>query len=161
MLYAIYSADGTILKAIEGPSIEWAQLFAGSLDCQAIEVDHTVEGRSERVDVEASPPALVSSITPPTPDELRIDILRATQRRLDDFAQSRGYDGILSATSYQGSTDVQFAAEAAYAVEIRDQTWRALYGLLAEVQSGARPLPAGYADIEPLLPVPAWPEETR
>lgn len=93
-----------------------------------------------------------------TPDMLQQEILLATQERLDAFARTRNYDGILSAATYATSTIPQFAAEGQYAVEARDQTWAALYEMLAEVQAGARPIPGGYADIEAELPPLAWPE---
>lgn len=159
MFFALYADDGTILKAIEGPTLEWAAQFAADLNCHVIEAGHAVNDRSERVDVTVDPPRVVPAVIDPTPDEMKIDILRAAQRRLDDFAQTRSYDGIMSAATYTASTNPQFAAEAAYAVQIRDETWTRLYELLAEVESGARPVPAGYADIEPLLPTPTWPEE--
>jgi hypothetical protein len=36
-------------------------------------------------------------------------------------------------------------------------TWARLYELLAEVQAGTRPMPTGFADIEPELPPLVWP----
>lgn len=32
-----------------------------------------------------------------------------------------------------------------------------LYEIMGEVESGARPMPEGYADIEPELPALEWP----
>lgn len=95
--------------------------------------------------------------SPKAPEEVRAEIVAATQARLDAFAQTRGYDGILSCATYATSTVPKFAAEGQYAVEARDATWSALYAMLAEVLAGTRPLPAGYADIEPELPALAWP----
>ena len=99
-----------------------------------------------------------------TPDELdeRVSALiqsitQETQKRLDDFAKTRNYDGILSACTYATSTVVRFAEEGQYAVNARDVTWATLYSVMAEVEAGTRPMPAGYADIEPLLPALAWP----
>lgn len=92
-----------------------------------------------------------------TPEEIQVEIVAATQARLDDFARTRLYDGILSCATYATSTVPKFAAEGQYAVEARDATWSALYAMLAEVEAGTRPLPAGYADIEPELPPLAWP----
>lgn len=84
-------------------------------------------------------------------------IVDATQNRLDDFARTRNYDGILSACTYAASTVAKFAAEGQYCVNARDSTWSALYTVLAEVQAGTRAMPAGYADIEPSLPALEWP----
>ena len=80
------------------------------------------------------------------------------QLRLDQFARTRQYDGILSAASYATSTVPKFAAEGQYAVEIRDATWNALYAMWDEVKQGLRPVPKSFADIEPELPPMAWPE---
>lgn len=92
-----------------------------------------------------------------SPDELRAEVVTATQARLDAFAQTRNYDGILSACTYATSTVPKFAAEGQYCVGARDATWATLYELLAEVEAGTRPIPGGYADIEPELPALAWP----
>lgn len=93
-----------------------------------------------------------------TPEELQTEIVESTQQRLDDFARTHGYDGILSLCTYATSTVPKFAAEGQYGVEARDATWAKLYQILAEVQAGTRPMPSGYGDIEPLLPVLEWPE---
>ena len=98
------------------------------------------------------PPHLVKS-----PEELKSEIVAATQQRLDDFARTRGYDGILSACTYATSTVPKFQAEGQYCVNARDATWAKLYQILAEVEAGTRPMPSGYADIEPELPVLEWP----
>ena len=84
-------------------------------------------------------------------------IIDATQKRLDDFAQTRNYDGILSACTYATSAVPKFATEGQYCVEVRDTTWAALYDILEEVQAGTRPQPSGFADIESDLPVLTWP----
>lgn len=84
-------------------------------------------------------------------------VVEAAQIRLDVFARTRNYDGILSAATYATSTVPKFQQEGQYAVEARDQTWAKLYEILAEVEAGTRPVPTSYADIEPELPVLAWP----
>lgn len=81
----------------------------------------------------------------------------ATQARLDTFAQSRGYDGILSACTYASSVVPKFSAEGAYCLAARDRTWGALLAMLAEVEAGTRPMPSGYAEIESELPALVWP----
>ena len=98
--------------------------------------------------------------TPPigTPEQIIAKIVDDTQKRLDNFARTRKYDGILSACTYATSTVPKFAAEGRYCVNARDNTWATLYKILAEVQAGTRPMPSGYADIEPLLSVLKWPE---
>lgn len=91
------------------------------------------------------------------PQRLQAEVTTATQLRLDDFARTRNYDGILSACTYASSTVTKFATEGQYCVDARDQTWATLYTIMAEVQAGTRPMPESYADIEPLLPVLEWP----
>lgn len=98
----------------------------------------------------AEPPALA-------PADPLLGIVYATQARLDVFARTRGYDGILSACTYERSTDPAFAREGAYCVAMRDATWRTLYDILTEVEAGTRPAPADYAEIEPELPALTWP----
>ncbi len=88
---------------------------------------------------------------------LQSDIVRQTQQRLDDFAKTRGYDGIMSACTYATSPTQKFADEGQYCVTQRDATWSALYQMLAEVEAGTRPIPSGFADIEPDLPALTWP----
>ena len=89
---------------------------------------------------------------------LQQSIVDATQQRLDDFARTRNYDGILSACTYATSAVPKFAAEGQYALQARDATWAALYQFMADVQAGTQPVPTGFADVEPLLPALEWPQ---
>ena len=88
---------------------------------------------------------------------LQDSIVKATQARLDAFAHTRNYDGILSACTYVTSSVPKFAAEGQAAVDGRDATWATLYTLLAEVLAETRPMPDSFADVEPLLPALEWP----
>jgi len=83
-------------------------------------------------------------------------IVQQVQLRLDTFAQSRNYDSILSASTYATSAILKFAQEGQAAVNARDATWATLYTVLGEVQSGKRPMPGDYADIESELPLLSW-----
>ncbi len=87
---------------------------------------------------------------------VQASIMAATQARLDDFARTRNYDGILSLCTYATSTNPTFAKEGQYGVNMRDATWAKLYEMLAEVEAGIRPVPTGYVDIEAELPVLDW-----
>lgn len=89
---------------------------------------------------------------------LQNDIIERAQKRLDDFAKTRGYDGILSLCSYVSSPTPKFAAEGSYGIVIRDATWAKLYEILAEVTGGARQPPANFEEIELELPILLWPE---
>lgn len=95
---------------------------------------------------------------PPTSSEVQALVVADTQERLDLWARTRGYDGILSACTYAASTVPKFAAEGQAAVVARDATWAALYALLDAVMAGTQPMPAGFADVLPMLPDLAWPE---
>lgn len=88
---------------------------------------------------------------------LQQSIVDATQQRLDDFARTRNYDGILSACTYATSAVPEFAAEGQYAVQARDATWAAMYAFMADVQAGTQPVPTGFEGVEPLFPPLAWP----
>lgn len=96
--------------------------------------------------------------TPPTPADIETDCVNGTQNRLDTFAQTRNYDGILSACTYASDPIQRFAVEGQYCVDARGQTWAKLYEIFAEVEAGLRPMPTGYADIEPDLPPLVWPD---
>lgn len=85
------------------------------------------------------------------------EVVFNTQKRLDTFAQTRNYDGILSACTYATSSVPKFQTEGQYCVGARDATWAKLYEMLAEVEAGTRPVPGGYADVEPELPALEWP----
>lgn len=80
-----------------------------------------------------------------------------TQARLDTFAQTRNYSGVLSLCTYAASANPKFQQEGQYGVEARDTTWAKLYEILAEVEAGTRPVPSGYADVESELPTLTWP----
>jgi len=90
--------------------------------------------------------------------QLISSVQEQTQQRLDSFAQTRYYAGMLSLCTYSTSTSAKFQAEGQYGVDVRDATWSKLHEILAEVQAGTRPMPTSYADIEPELPALNWPE---
>lgn len=89
-------------------------------------------------------------------EQLRQRITDEVQQRLDAFARTRGYDGILSAATYATSGVAKFQQEGQRAVDLRDATWAAAYTILAEVESGSRPVPVSVADIEGDLPGLTW-----
>lgn len=101
---------------------------------------------------------------PKTAEELEADkqalisgVMEQTQQRLDTFAKTRNYDGILSACTYATSTVPKFKAEGQYCVEARDATWAKLYQIMAEVEAGTRPMPSGFDDVAVELPMLVWP----
>lgn len=92
----------------------------------------------------------------PTPGQVQAAFTAAIQARLDNFARTRNYDGILSACSYVTSTVPAFAAEAAYCVSARDTTWAAGYAILGDVQAGQRAMPT-LEQVLSELPALSWP----
>jgi hypothetical protein len=111
--------------------------------------------------VKGEKPIYPPPIPEPSPEEIAarimIDISNKTQLRLDNFAKTRKYDGILSAATYANSGNPKFRIEGQYCVDIRDSTWATLYQILADVMGALRPMPSGYDEIEPELPVLVWP----
>lgn len=89
-------------------------------------------------------------------DEIADQYLVVVQQRLDAFARTRNYDGILSACTYASSAVPRFAAEGQYAVDARDATWAKCYDLLAQVQAGTLPQPTLPALLD-MLPALEWP----
>ena len=93
---------------------------------------------------------------PPTEAEIIAAFTAAIQLRLDTFARTRSYDGILSACTYVTSSVPKFASEAAYCVGARDATWATGYQILADVQAGERAMPT-VEDVMAELPSLQWP----
>lgn len=114
-----------------------------------------VEGQWELRDI-------VKEVPPPpverTQQEVADDFTAAIQQRLDAFAQTRHYDGILSACTYAASQVSRFRNEGQACVNLRDATWAAAYAILEQVQAGRRPMPDDLADIEADLPALEWPQ---
>lgn len=88
-------------------------------------------------------------------NQLKSSIITLVQMRLDDFAKTRNYDGILSACTYATSTNEVFKAEGQKAVELRDQTWASLYTIMASVEAGGMVV-TSFADVEAELPILTW-----
>lgn len=94
---------------------------------------------------------------PPPPPPTIDDFTNAVQKRLDDFARTRNYDGILSLCTYATSSVPRFALEGQRGVDLRDQTWASCYQIMAEVQNGERPMPT-VDELLDMLPAVAWAE---
>jgi hypothetical protein len=133
-LWEVPSLDcyGELYTLIEAP--EWVQLGA------------TWDGSTF-----VNPPS-----PPKTAEEIVAEFASKVQARLDTFARTRGYDGILSACTYAVSTNPKFAAEGQYCVQVRDATWAKCYEILNAVQAGERPVPT-WEELEAELPVLQWP----
>lgn len=102
---------------------------------------------------------------------LQDSIVQQTQNRLNTFANTRGYDSTDSISKYKDISDAEiallpadeqplvtkFRAECRYVAVAAARTWAKLYLMLAEVEAGTRPVPTGFADVEPELPELKWP----
>lgn len=140
------------------------EIHGDNIPSDAVEIteaEHAalIEGQSlgKRIVADERGRPILQDPPPPTPEQIMAECVNRTQQRLDDFARTRNYDNILSACTYATSTVPKFKAEGQYCVTARDATWAKLYEILAEVEAGTRPMPSGYADIEPLLPPLEWP----
>ncbi len=100
------------------------------------------------VDITTLDPALVGRVA-----EL---IAAHVQKRLDTFAQTKGFDGILSAASYKGDADPVFNEEGTRASTLRTDTWKAFYAYQDGVLAGTTPVPKTLADIDAVLPALTW-----
>lgn len=78
----------------------------------------------------------------------------AVQGWLDGAAQTKGYDGILSATSYATSKHPTFGPEGIAYRDWRDAVWNYCYVALAEVQAGKRAVPEVKQLLSELPPAP-------
>ena len=96
-------------------------------------------------------------IDPAPVEQIVAAVTQAVQQRLDDFARTRAYDGILSAATYAASAVPKFAAEGQYAVQARDAAWAACYQIMADVQAGMRAMPS-VDDVLAELPALEWPQ---
>jgi hypothetical protein len=100
----------------------------------------------------------IAPYVPPQPnaEAIREVIVQTAASRLEAFAATRNYSSVVSCVSYANSTNVQFQAEALRMIALRDQTWEALYAVLAAVERGDRPLPSGFEDVQGELPALTW-----
>ena len=90
-------------------------------------------------------------------DQVMSNCIAAIQHHLDTVVMQRGYDSILSATSYAPSTHPVFQAEALACIAWRDSVWLAGQAYLAEVQAGTKPIPTE-SELLAILPRMVWPE---
>lgn len=115
------------------------------------------DGETLVLDVSLLVPDGYAEFTPgppmPTVEQYRV----AIQQYMDAAAQSAGYDDIASAVTYAEEPAVpKFQVEGQAFRAWRSLCWAYSYGLLAEVNAGARPIPAE-ADVLAGLPPMVWP----
>ena len=140
-----------------------AEIHGDNIPADAVEIteaEHAalIEGQSkgQRIVADTNGRPILQDPPPPSPEQIVAQYTAAVQKRLDDFARTRGYDGILSAATYATSTVPKFKAEGQYAVEARDATWAKCYEVLAAVEAGSHPMPT-LDELLAELPVLTWP----
>jgi hypothetical protein len=94
---------------------------------------------------------------PPTIEEITEQYTEAVQDRLDAFARTRGYDGIMSACTYANSKTTQFQVEGEYCLDVRDATWAKCYQVMGAVLAGEQDMPT-LEELFETLPKLEWPE---
>lgn len=114
------------------------------------------DGKVYAVVVEEIPPGELYAIAQAKQGALVDAFTNAAQQYLDNFANSRGYDNIVSAASYVASTIPRYASEAQRCIVLRDQWWYTLDGILKQVLEGQRPIPESFDDLLPELPALTW-----
>ncbi len=87
---------------------------------------------------------------------LKQRLTSAVQSHLDQRAQERGYDNIMSLATYATSSNAKFAVEGQAGVEWRDQVWAQSYAILTDVEAGNRTIPT---EVELIAELPGftWP----
>jgi len=79
------------------------------------------------------------------------------QSRLDYFAKQKGYNDMLTLTSYMSSTSEEFVNDAKYGIKLRDEVWIAIYSYITKLTALELPLPKNLNDINAIMPLLIWP----
>lgn len=136
---------------------DYAPLVDGPRPAFDTDLQQLAEVRPALVDGAWTRQWVVQALPEPVAAQNRIaSVTRAAQQRLDEFARTDAFDGILSAASYATSSIPRFRTRGQYAVQARDATWAKLYEILAAVKGGSRPMPSVPAVLAELPPL-AWP----
>ena len=130
----------TLKDGYEGPQ-EW--IFAPSDFDESRAFEYTVDDAGN-----FSLPAL--------PTILEV-LEQAVQKRLDDFAKTKGYENINSATTYISSSVTKYKNEGTHASTVRDSTWNALYQIIDDMNDGKRNQIKEFSEIVSELPTLTWP----
>lgn len=102
------------------------------------------------------PDIILSTVDQDIVDYVLNKVKAYSATRLDSFARTREYDGIISLCTYATSTVEKFRVEGQRGVDLRDQSYAALYQYLEAMLTGAEPVPKSLSDVEAKLPVLTW-----
>ncbi len=98
--------------------------------------------------------------TPPSDSDVQALTIdrheEAVQNVLDSAAQARGYEGILSASTYATSKHPRFGPEGIAFRDWRDACWDYCYQALTDVQAGKRQIPEVKELLAELPPAPTF-----
>lgn len=162
MLVSKLRSDGVFegLVEVDDSTTSLSQGYSFSVPPQIPEGSHAVLAGTWRI-VEGPAPQLFVAPQPAPYEDTVNHIVKETQAYLDAFAQTRGYDGILSLVSYISSTSPKFASEAQYGLESRDATWQKVYEIIEQIKVGTRPRQTRFIDIVAELPPLQWPTDVQ
>lgn len=88
--------------------------------------------------------------------DIKVMLEYSITKSLDNLAQQRQYDNIISAISYVNSTVESYRNEAIHCMTIRDSTWEIWSTIIQDVENQTRPIPISYDEVFSLLPSIAW-----
>jgi len=112
--------------------------------------------KSESVGFPNKAPVAIADVEPALLQRIVSLTTAYVQDKLDTFAQEKGYDSLLSATSYKDSQVSQFVTDALKAIVARDNMWTCLHDYLNNVNAGSDPVPVTFTDITSRLPILSW-----
>ena len=141
-MYA-YSNNGNTMRAVEA---DWTLSEGETFFDHRLTEDELLTafpGRAEALAAEA----LAST---------RKTLTDAMQSYLDQTAQERGYDGILSLCSYATSSNPRFGPEGQAGVTFRDAVWAYGYAVIDDITEGKRAVPTA-EELVAELPSIIWP----
>jgi hypothetical protein len=88
-------------------------------------------------------------------ENIKKELISSVSRHLDQIAQSRNYDNILSLCTYATSTNPIFALEGQAGIQWRDEVWTYCYQVLYDCSNGLRAIPTS-SELISELPVISW-----
>lgn len=157
MPFAILNPDGSIKCVFPKPSpfmrIEDGERMVGynppAYDYETEDMAVVTPVAGEQVEF---------TITPKAPEIVeRVLMLRKTavvQDHMDAAARALGYDNLLSAVSYAGSSHPIFGVEGDAFKQWRDACWDTTIRILADVKAGNRTVPTDSELVQELPPAP-------